>query len=143
MKEVSCEKSEKTLGVYMSPSMKWEKQFQSIMEKMREAVYKLRNIEIATSTAHLFYNAYLIKKAYFGSGVITIPEQQEEALKRLYEPILLRKMKLSEKFPRSVLYSRKTALGVGLLAPRTIVDILSLKLYIGHQRMESKVTKII
>ena len=34
-------------------------------------------------------------------------------------------------------------MGVGLLAPRTIVDILSLKLYLGHQRMQSKVAKII
>ena len=103
-----------------------------MMEKMREAVYKLRNIEIVPATAHLFYNAYLIKKVYFGSGVLTISEQQEEALKRIYEPILLKKMKLSEKFLRSVLYSRKTALGVGLLAPKTIVDTLSLKLYLGH-----------
>ena len=78
VKEVSCEMSEKTLGVYMSPSMKWDKQFQSMVDKMREAIYKLRNIEIAASIAHLFYNAYLIKKAYFGSGILTISEQQEE-----------------------------------------------------------------
>ena len=113
-----------------------------MIEKMKEAIYKLRNIEIAALVASLYYNAYLIKKVYFGSGVLSLSEKQEQELKRIYEPILLRKMKLSEKFPRNVLYSRKTALGVGLLAPRTIVDILSLKLYIGHQRMKSKVSEI-
>ena len=50
---------------------------------------------------------------------------------------------MSEKFPRKVLYSRKTSLGVELLAPRMIVDILALKLYVGHQRAESRVAKII
>jgi len=114
-----------------------------MIEKMKEAIYKLRNIEIAVPVASLYYNAYLIKKVNFGSGVLSLTEKQEQELKRIYEPILLRKMKLSEKFPRNVLYSRKTALGVGLLAPRTIVDILSLKLYIGHQRMKSKVSEII
>ena len=64
-------------------------------------------------------------------------------LKQIYKPVLLRKMKLSEKFPRSVSYSRKMVLGVGLLATRMIVDILLLKLYVDHQRMESKVSKII
>ena len=52
-----------------------------MIEKMKEATYKLRNIEIATSTAHLYYNAYLIKKAYFGTGVLTLSEQQEGVLK--------------------------------------------------------------
>ena len=45
-----------------------------MVEKMKEAIYKLRNIEIATSTAHLYYNAYLIKKIYFGSRVLTLSE---------------------------------------------------------------------
>ena len=127
----------------MSPSLKWEGQFKAMVEKMKEAIYKLRNIEIAAPIAHLYYDAYLIKKIYFGSGVMSLTEQQEKVLKQIYEPVLLRKMKLSEKFPRSVLYSRKTALGIGLLAPRTIIDVLSLKLYIGNQRLNSKVAQII
>jgi len=143
VKEVEWGKSEKTLGVYMNPAMKWEKQFQVMLEKMKEATYKLRNVEIAAPVAHLYYNAYLIKKVYFGSGVLMLTEKQEKELRKIYEPILLRKMNLSEKFPRHVLYSRKTALGVGLLAPSTIVDILSVKLYMGHQRMNSRVSKMI
>lgn len=38
--EVSCKKSEKTLGVRISSSIKWEGQFNAIVEKMKEAICK-------------------------------------------------------------------------------------------------------
>ena len=47
--------------------------------------------------------------------------------------VILRKLGLSEWFPRDVLYLRKTALGVGIIKPSTIIDILALKLYVGHK----------
>ena len=75
----------------MSPSLKWEGQFKAMVEKMKEAIYKLRNIEIAAPIAHLYYNAYLIKKVYFGSGVMSLTEQQETVLKQTHEPVLLKK----------------------------------------------------
>ena len=52
-------------------------------------------------------------------------------------------MGLSEKLPRSVLYVRKLSLGVGLMSPITIIDMLALKLYAGYNRIESDVSKII
>ena len=57
--------------------------------------------------------------------------------------MLLRKLGLSKNFPRHLLHSRKTVLGIGLLGPRTIVDVLALKLFFGHKRMNDKVTKLI
>ena len=42
-----------------------------------------------------------------------------------------------------MLYSRKTALRVGLIAPRMIIDELSMKLYPGHRRADDKISKII
>ena len=57
--------------------------------------------------------------------------------------MLLRKLGLSKKFPRRILYSRKSALGVGLLALRIIVNTLALKLYIRHQRADDRIGKII
>ena len=93
--------------------------------------------------AHLYYNAYLIKNMYFGSRVMPLIEKQEITLKQIYEPVILRKMNLSEKFPRSVLYSRKTALGIELMAPKTIIGVLLLKIYLGNQRLNQKVAKII
>ena len=64
-------------------------------------------------------------------------------LKKIYEPVILRKIGLSKKFSRYVLYSRRTALGIGLMSPRTIMDVLVLKLYVDHNRMESEVARMI
>ena len=112
-------------------------------EKILEAIYKLRNAMIAVHNAYMYYNMYLINKVYFGCEVMSISTQQEDELKKIYEPVLLRKLRLSEKFPRRILYSRKLVLGVRLLAPRIIVDALALKLYIGHKRANKRIGKII
>ena len=143
VQQVDCKKSERSLGVHMSPALVWDKQFEKMKEKMIEAVFKLKNTKIVVPTAHLYYNMYLIKKVYFGCGIVHLTEQQESELKKIYEPVLLKKLRLSENFPRSVLYSRKTALGVGLLAPRTIIDALALKLYLGHKRADDRIAKVI
>ena len=140
---MSCKKSKKTLGVHVSPSMKWEGQFDTMVEKIKDAIYKLRKVEIAAPIAYLYYNAYLMKNVYFRSGVMSLTEKQEITLKQIYGPVLLMKMNLSEKFSRSVLYSRKIVLGIGLMAPKTIIDVLLLKLYLGNQRLNQKVVKII
>ena len=110
---------------------------------MVEAIFKLKNTEIVVPTAHLYYNMYLIKKVYFGCGIIHLSEQQECILKKIYKPVILRKLGLSKNFPRSILYSRKTALGIGLLTPVTIIDVLALKLYFGHKRANDRVGNII
>ena len=141
--QIDCEKSEKTLGVMMGPALTWDKQFVMMVNKMKEAIGKLKNTVIFVSTASMYYNMYLCKKVYFGSGVFTLNEKQEDILKKIYEPVILKKMGLSEKFPRSALYSRKTALGVGLMAPNTIMNALALKLYLGHNRSNSALSKVI
>ena len=64
-------------------------------------------------------------------------------LKKTHEPMLLRNLKLSIKFPRKILCARKSALGVGLMASSTVTDTLALKAYVSHQRGESNVSKII
>ena len=137
-----CKDSEKTLGVMMSPSLSWEKQFCMMVGKMKDAVRKLNNTEMITTTASMYYNAYLITNVYYGSGVFSITKTQEEVLKKIYEPTILRKLKLSTKFPRKILYARKSALGVGLMAPSTIVDTLAVRAYVGHQRGRSRVSKL-
>ena len=69
---------------------------------------------------------YLITHVYFGCGIIKMSPQQELILMKISEPVLLQKLKLSEKFPREVLYARKIALGVGLMKPSTILSVLAL-----------------
>jgi len=61
-------------------------------------------------------------------------EKQELELKKLYEEPILMKLGFSRNFPRKVLYMRKSALGIGLMTPKTIIDIMKLKLYVGNVR---------
>ena len=61
-------------------------------------------------------------------------DEQEKELKRIYEEPMLMKLGLSKKFPRAALCSRKSTLGIGLMEPSTIVDVLKLKLFIGSMR---------
>ena len=62
---------------------------------------------------------------------------------QISKSILLKKLGLSEKFPRKILYSRKSELGVGILKPRMIIAILALKLYLEHKRNEDRISNII
>ena len=114
-----------------------------IKEKLIEAMGKLRNITITTTNAYTFYNMYLTKKVYFGCGVVKLSLEQEEILIKISELVLLKKLGLSENFPREILYARKSALGVGLLKPSTIITILTLKLYLGHMRKDDRIAWII
>jgi len=128
LQQIHCKNQEKTLGVVMGPALIWDNQFVCMVNKMRDAIGALKQTTLAVSTASMYYNMYLIKKVYYGSGIYVINKRQEKILKSIYESVILNKMGLSIKFPRKVLYARKSALGVGLMAPRTIMSILALKL---------------
>ena len=45
--------------------------------------------------------------------------------------------------PREVLYARKTALGVRIVAPSTAIDILALKLYVGNKRAKNRIAGLL
>ena len=90
----------------MGPSLKWEKQFKIMKEKMMESVAKIKVMEIYPAIAYAFFNVYLSKKVFFGCGIVDINKKQENELIRIYEPMILHKMKFGKKFPQSCLYSR-------------------------------------
>ena len=98
-----------------------------MIDKMNTAISKLNRIIIQLHLAYVFFNCYLTKSVYFGYGIIEISENQEKALRKLCESKFLKKVELSEKFLRAVLYSRKSALGLGLMKLLTIIDALALK----------------
>ena len=104
---------------------------------------KLRSILLSIANTYIFFNMYLITQVYFGYGVISLSPKQEEILMQISESILLRKLGLSEKFPRKVLYAQKSQLGVEIIYPTIIIAILVLKLYLGHNRMKDRIAKII
>ena len=56
--------------------------------------------------------------------------------------MILRKLEFSENFPKAVLYSRKTVLEVELLTPATIIDVLVMKLNLGHIRANDWISKV-
>ena len=52
-------------------------QFNIIKEKIKEAIEKLKTIEVKSATAYIFYNVYLSKKVYFGCIIISLTDKQE------------------------------------------------------------------
>ena len=62
---------------------------------------------------------------------------------KIYESVILKKIGFRENFPRSCLYLRRTALGIGLMKPRTIMAILALKLYIRHKQLGIKISRML
>ena len=82
---------------------------------------------------------YLIKKVYFGYGIIKIIPKQEEILMRISEPVILVKLELNKKFPRIILYTRKIALGIEIMKLSTIIVLLVIKLYLEHKRADDRI----
>ena len=71
----------------------------------------------------------MLMSVYFRSRIINLQEQEENELRRIREELLLRKMKLSVKFLRSILCESKEGLGLGIMKPRTMVAINTLKMH--------------
>ena len=143
LKELEVKEANRSLGVYMAPTLKWEKQFAIMVDKLNEAMSKLKKVPISIVNAHLYYNMYLLRRVYFGCGIMQLMPNQEKELIKISEPILLKKMGLSINFPRKLLYARKSALGVGLIKPSTMILILSMRLYAGHVRAGDRISNII
>ena len=76
----------------------------------------------------------MITSVFFGIGIVCITAEEEKELKGTYEEPIIMKLGLSKKFLRPVLCSHKSVLGVGLMEPSTIIDVLKLKLFIGNMR---------
>ena len=69
---------------------------------------------------------------YFRCRNIKLSQKEEIELKQIYKGLLLIKIGLSN-FLRLILYTRKSALEIRLMAPQTIISILKLKLYVGNK----------
>jgi len=86
---------------------------------------------------------YLVWTNFFGSRVIKISDKQEKELKKIYKISLLTKLKLGEKFLRQILYTRRIALGVGIIQPCTAIAMATLRLYFGNIRTKSNAGNMI
>ena len=115
----------RTLRVHVHPGLTSEGQFQTMKEKIHKLIPKLMNMKTNACQASVHHNVCLIKTVFFGYSVINITKAQEEELKKMHEkPILIG---LSRNYPRKVLCMRKSTLRIGLMEPRTIIDVLKFK----------------
>ena len=51
----------------------------------------------------------------------------------MYKSIVTKKLGVGVIFPRAVIYSKRNAIGFGLIKPEIVIVILVMKLYIGNQ----------
>jgi hypothetical protein len=84
-------------------------------EKIIISITKPMKIDINMQQAYLYFNIYLMRSVFFRSNIIEIIPIQEKELMKIYERLLLRKLGLSKNFSRYALYSRRSALGVGII----------------------------
>ena len=134
IKAIDVSQSTRTLGVHLNPAISWKGQFEVMRKKMNTSITKMMNMEINSYQAAMYFNVYMIKTVFFGCGIVELNDKQEKELRRIYEEPMLRKLGLSVKFPRTALYSRRSALGVGLMLPSTLIAMLKIKLYVGNIR---------
>ena len=125
----------------MNPQLKWIKQFEAMKEKMCRAMSRLRGTSLSIANTYVFFNMCLIKQVYFRCRIMYLLPAEEKILMKICEPMLLKKLKLSKKFPRTILYARKSELGVEMLQPSTIVAMLVLKLCLGHVRNQDRISR--
>ena len=56
-----------------------------------------------------------------------INDHQEKLLIKAYKAMILKKLGFSEKFPRNILYARKSTLSIGLIKHSIAISTLVLK----------------
>ena len=54
---------------------------------------------------------------------------------RIYKAPIISKLQLNKNFLKSLLYLRKSFLGLNLIIPKIVIDMLALKGYLGNKRV--------
>ena len=85
----------------------------------------------------------MLTSVYFGSGIIELDEKEEIELMRIIELALLRKMSLSTKFSRTVMYESQNILGLGFMKLSTMIAAQMIKIHVGNVRLETKTSILI
>ena len=91
----------------INPSLTWGKQFDVMKEKLYRAMSKLKSTPLNIANACVCFNICVISKVHFGCGIIILNEKQEETLMKITESMLLMKLCLSEKFPKTISHAKK------------------------------------
>ena len=85
----------------------------------------------------------MLKSMFFGVVIVDLNGKQIKELKRIYEAPILAKLRLSKTFPKALLYTRKSFLGVGLIALEIAIMMEKIKVYLGYKRVYHNFTNIL
>ena len=79
----------------------------------------------------------MTRSIFFGYNIVKLNKEQEYVLMKIYETLLLKKLQLEQNFPRKMLFTRQSTLGIGLVKPQTIIAIAAIKQYIDCTRVQN------
>ena len=100
---------------------------------MIESMSKLNNTKINPYLMHLYFNTRLLNNSFFGCGVIKIKDHQNKAIRKMHEKNR-KNITLASNFTGVALNSRKNAVRIGFIKPKTAVAMLACKLYIVNAK---------
>ena len=72
-------------------------------EKLINSIKKLIVTEITIYQAYMCFNMYITHSMHFRYGVIELTSKQEDKLKKIYKALLIKKLRLSEKFLKKII----------------------------------------
>ena len=62
---------------------------------------------------------------------------------KIYIKTIFEKTTINQKIPKEIAYTRKTALGIGLIKLLIAVETLALKLHVGNKRAKNRIAKLL
>jgi len=103
---------------------------------MKESIKKVIDTPMKPCQAYIYFNMHIVKSVFFGTGILKLILKQEEELKSIYESVILNKLGLNKTFPRKLLCTKKTSIVLGLLLPKTVLAMLSIKQFFREYKNE-------
>ena len=92
LKQISVEKSIRSLGLHMLPSLSWKDHFTIIREKIIKGIIKLMRMAIKPYQIHVYFNMYILTSVFFRCTTVELMEKQISELKRICEASIIKKL---------------------------------------------------
>ena len=104
------------------PHLSRKDEFEHAKLKMKRLTEKLIITDMKSHQVCLCFDTHMLKNVFFGCGIVSFNEKQCEELKNIFELPKIKNMGLGDNFPRKMLHVKKSALGVGLIDPKKVMD---------------------
>ena len=103
---------------------------------MGETIVNLSSALMTVQLTHLHVNSYFMSKVYFGWGVMELSDEQDKELSKTHENPLAINLGSGSNFSRKMFHGRLKAMGVWIVAIKTNIAALLLKLHLSHRQMK-------